>query len=123
MAGRGHRPSKAPAGRPRFWGRHAVSAALGNPERVVRKLWGTREALAGFELPPLLTVVYADVADLGRMVPADAPHQGLVVEVDPLEDVWLGDLLDQGRDDRRPLVVLDQVTDPHNCNNWPRDWS
>ena len=114
MAGRGHRPSKAPAGRPRFWGRHAVSAALANPERVVRKLWGTREALAGFDLPPQLTVVYAEVADLGRMVPSDAPHQGLVVEVDPLEDVWLGDLLDQGRDDRRPLVVLDQVTDPHN---------
>jgi 23S rRNA (guanosine2251-2'-O)-methyltransferase len=114
MAGRGHRPSKAPAGRPRFWGRHAVTAALANPERTVRKLWGTREALAALELPPILPVVYADVADLGRMVPADAPHQGLVAEVDPLEDVWLGDLLDQGRDDRRPLVVLDQVTDPHN---------
>jgi 23S rRNA (guanosine2251-2'-O)-methyltransferase len=114
MAGRGHRPSKAPAGRPRFWGRHAVTAALANPERTVRKLWGTREALAALELPPILPVVYADVADLGRMVPADAPHQGLVIEVDPLEDVWLGDLLDQGRDDRRPLVVLDQVTDPHN---------
>lgn len=114
MAGRGHRPSKAPPGRPRFWGRHAVTAALANPERKVRKLWGTREALTNFVLPPELTVVYADVADLGRMVPSDAPHQGLVIEVDPLEDVWLGDLLDQGRDDRRPLIVLDQVTDPHN---------
>ena len=51
-----------------------------------------------------------------RLVPADAPHQGLVAEVDPLEDIWLGDLLEQGAgaDDRRPLVVLDQVTDPHN---------
>lgn len=114
MARRGHRPSQAPAGRPRFWGRHAVTAALANPERTVRKLWGTREALANLALPPLLPVVYADVADLGRMVPADAPHQGLVIEVDPLEEIWLGDLLEQGRDDRRPLVVLDQVTDPHN---------
>ena len=59
-------------------------------------------------------MVYADVADLGRMVPNDAPHQGLVAEVDPLEEIWLGDLIEQGRDDRRPLVVLDQVTDPHN---------
>ncbi|QNE31009.1 23S rRNA (guanosine(2251)-2'-O)-methyltransferase RlmB [Sphingomonas sp. NBWT7] len=114
MAGRGHRPSKASAGRPRFWGRHAVTAALANPARVVRKLWGTREALAGLSLPPILPVVYAEAPDLGRMVPADAPHQGLVIEVDPLEEIWLGDLLEQGRDDRRPLVVLDQVTDPHN---------
>ncbi len=89
-------------------------AALANPDRTVKKLWGTREALANLQLPPLLPVVYADVADLGRMVPADAPHQGLVAEVDPLEEIWLGDLLDQGRDDRRPLVILDQVTDPHN---------
>ena len=114
MARRGHRPSQAPAGRPRFWGRHAVTAALANPSRTVRKLWGTREALASLDLPPVLPVVYADVADLGRMVPADAPHQGLVAEVDPLDEIWLGDLFDQGRDDRRPLVVLDQVTDPHN---------
>ena len=114
MARRGHRPSQAPAGRPRFWGRHAVTAALANPNRTVRKLWGTREALASLDLPPVLPVVYADVADLGRMVPADAPHQGLVIEVDPLEEIWLGDLLEQGRDDRRPLVILDQVTDPHN---------
>ncbi|MBB4155172.1 23S rRNA (guanosine2251-2'-O)-methyltransferase [Sphingomonas jinjuensis] len=114
MARRGHRPSTGVAGKPRFWGRHAVTAALANPERRVLKIWGTREALAHLALPPVLPVVYADVADLGRMVPADAPHQGLVAEVEPLEDVWLGDLLDQGADDRRPLVVLDQVTDPHN---------
>ena len=114
MAKRGHRPSQGTAQRPRFWGRHAVTAALANPERVVRKLWGTREALATLQLPPVLPVTFADVADLGRLVPADAPHQGLVAEVDALEDVWLGDLLDQGRDDGRPLVVLDQVTDPHN---------
>ena len=118
MKRRGHRPSTGTANRPRFWGRHAVTAALANPERVVRKLWGTREALSALELPPVIPITYADVADLGRLVPADAPHQGLVAEVDPLEDVWLGDLLDQGHaggeDDRRPLVVLDQVPDPHN---------
>ena len=114
MAKRGHRPAQAPAGRPRFWGRHAVYAALDNPERVVRKLWATREAIAEIVVPAGLTVVYADVTDLARLVPGDAPHQGLVAEVDPLEDIWLGDLLEQGADDQRPLLVLDQVTDPHN---------
>jgi 23S rRNA (guanosine2251-2'-O)-methyltransferase len=114
MARRGHRPSTGTANKPRFWGRHPVTAALANPERTVRKLWGTREALAGLDLPSSLPVTFADVADLGRLVPSDAPHQGLVAEVDPLEDIWLGDLIEQGRDDQRPLVVLDQVTDPHN---------
>ena len=114
MKRRGHRPSTGTKDRPRFWGRHAVTAALANPERTVRKLWGTREALAGLDLPPALPVTFAEVADLGRLVPADAPHQGLVAEVEPLDEIWLADLLEQGRGDTRSLVVLDQVTDPHN---------
>ncbi|NML07466.1 23S rRNA (guanosine(2251)-2'-O)-methyltransferase RlmB [Sphingomonas sp. G-3-2-10] len=114
MAKRGHRPSVAGPGRPRFYGRHPVLAALENPERVVRKMWGTREALAHLDIPSSIPVTYADAADLGRLVPGDAPHQGLVAEVDPLEDMWLGDLLAQGEGDRRPLILLDQVTDPHN---------
>ena len=111
---RGNRSSPHNIQRPRFWGRHAVVGALANPERVVHKLWGTREAIGKLDLPPVLPIVFADVADLGRMVPVDAPHQGLVIEVDPLPDVWMGELLDQGADGNRPLVVLDQVTDPHN---------
>ncbi|MEI9851015.1 MAG: 23S rRNA (guanosine(2251)-2'-O)-methyltransferase RlmB [Sphingomonas sp.] len=114
MARRGHRPSQAPASRPRFYGRHAVLAALANPERNVRRIWGTREALASLELPPVLPITFADVADLARLIPSDAPHQGLVAEVDPLEDIWLGDLIEAGAGDRRPLVLLDQITDPHN---------
>jgi 23S rRNA (guanosine2251-2'-O)-methyltransferase len=114
MARKGHRPSKAATGRPRFWGKHAVGAAMANPERVVRKIWGTREALAGLDIPSAIPVVFAEAADLARLVPSDAPHQGLVIEVDPLEDMFLGDLLEHGRDDQRPLIVLDQVTDPHN---------
>lgn len=107
-----HRPSAAPSGRPRLWGRHAVAAALANPRRTALKLLATREAVARMELPAGLTVTFADVADLGRLVPADAPHQGLVLEVEPLEDVFLDELL--GGEGDAPLLVLDQVTDPHN---------
>ena len=89
-------------------------AAFANPDRTVKRMWGTREALAALDIPAVVPVTYADVADLGRLVPHDAPHQGLVIEVDPLPDIWLGDLLDKAQGNRRPLVVLDQVTDPHN---------
>jgi len=100
----------------RFWGRHAVLAALANPERTVKRIWGTREALGQLDLPPVIPISYADVTDLARLVARDAPHQGLVIEVDPLEGVYLGDLLQEeaDADSRRPLVILDQVTDPHN---------
>jgi 23S rRNA (guanosine2251-2'-O)-methyltransferase len=58
-------------------------------------------------------VTLADVADLGRLVPVDAPHQGVVIEVEPLEDVWLDEIV-AGAGDQAVLLVLDQVTDPHN---------
>src|SRR5687768_12536952 len=99
--------------RPRLWGKHAVAAALDNPERKVLRAWATREAATAMNFPSGVAVTFADVADLGRMVPHDAPHQGVVIEVEPLEDVWLGDVLrDSG--ERALLLVLDQVTDPHN---------
>lgn len=101
-------------GNPKFWGRHAVLAAIANPERRVLKIWGTREALSPLELPPVLPIQYCDGADLARFVPRDAPHQGIVAEVVPLEDVWLSDVLDAHAEDDRPLLVLDQITDPHN---------
>ena len=99
--------------RPRFWGRHAVAAALANPERVIHRIWATREAAALHAIDPAIPVTFADAADLGRLVPRDAPHQGIVAEVEKLEDLLLADLLDRA-EDGRPLLVLDQVTDPHN---------
>ena len=96
----------------KFWGRHAIEAALDNPRRLIKKISITREALATLEIPDDIAVVICDVADLGRVIPRDAPHQGMVADVDPLPDIWLGDILDQQSD--RPLLLLDQVTDPHN---------
>lgn len=112
QGGRGS--GRASTGAVRLWGHHAVEAALKNPERNHRKLWATREAIAELdgELPADFVVEYAQGADLARLVARDAPHQGLVLECDPLEDVFLEDVLTG--DPARPLVVLDQVTDPHN---------
>ena len=99
----------------RLWGRHAVIAALANPARVVLRIWGTHDALKELSLPPVLPITPSGPADLARMVPGDAPHQGLVAEVEPLEDRYLDEFRDPADDaDRRPILLLDQVTDPHN---------
>ncbi|HEX5185056.1 MAG TPA: RNA methyltransferase [Allosphingosinicella sp.] len=107
------RQASKPENRPRFWGRHAVAAALANPEREVVRLWLTRDAAGEIDVPGGMAVTYADAADLARMVPRDAPHQGIVAEVERLPDILLADLLDEA-EDCRPLLVLDQITDPHN---------
>jgi 23S rRNA (guanosine2251-2'-O)-methyltransferase len=98
----------------RLWGRHAVEAALKNPERSHRKLWATREGVESLdgELPSDFAVEWAQPSDLARLVARDAPHQGLVLECEPLDDIFLDDILDGDAD--RPILVLDQVTDPHN---------
>ena len=101
------------ASRPRFWGKHAVAAALDNPDRKVLRAWATRDAVAFMNFPRDVAVTMADVADLGRLVPNDAPHRGVVIEVEPLEEVWLDDILTSAAE-RAVVLVLDQVTDPHN---------
>jgi 23S rRNA (guanosine2251-2'-O)-methyltransferase len=99
--------------RPRLWGKHAVAAALDNPSRKVLRAWATREAAAFMQFSKDVAVTLAEAPDLGRLVPHDAPHQGVVIEVEPLDDVWLDDLLTDVPE-RAVLLVLDQVTDPHN---------
>ena len=99
--------------RPRFWGKHAVAAALDNPMRKILRAWATRDSADFMSFPKDVAVTLADVADLGRLVPHDAPHQGVVIEVESLEEIWLDDIL-QSAGERSTLLVLDQVTDPHN---------
>ncbi|HEY0043596.1 MAG TPA: RNA methyltransferase [Allosphingosinicella sp.] len=107
------RQSSKPENRPRLWGRHAVEAALANPDRDIRHIWVTREAASTFDLPKDVPVTYADAADLGRLVPKDAPHQGIVLDSERLPDLLLADVLEDSPE-HRPILVLDQVTDPHN---------
>ncbi len=105
--------SHGTANRPRLWGKHAVAAALDNPERKVLRAWATREAAELMQFPADVAITFAEAPDLGRLVPSDAPHQGVVIEVESLDGVWLDGLL-SAAPERATLLVLDQVTDPHN---------
>lgn len=110
----GRGSGRSSRGMVRLWGRHAVEAALMNPNRKHHKLWASREGVESLdgELPAEFPVEWAEAPDLARLVARDAPHQGLVLECEPLDELHLADVLDA--EAGRPLLVLDQVTDPHN---------
>lgn len=96
-----------------LYGVHPVQAALGNPVRRIKRLLATPEAAEQLaELPRQLIVEAADRAALDRLLPG-AVHQGLALLADPLPETTLDAVIDTAEEDCL-LVVLDQVTDPHN---------
>lgn len=95
-----------------LYGIHTVRAALENPRRVKRHLLATPNALArlreGGEIGNV-RVTETTPRELDRLLGADAVHQGVALEVDPVSRFGLEDVSPM-----KLVVVLDQVTDPHN---------
>ena len=128
----GQRGNPRPSGRPAFGGNpapgdddgivrlfgvHPVEAALANPHRVVRRLLATEnaanrlaEAIAARKITPEPTTP----RDLDRLLGADTVHQGLMLETEPLPEPSVEDLAEAAAR-TGPLILLDQVTDPHNA--------
>jgi 23S rRNA (guanosine2251-2'-O)-methyltransferase len=101
-----------PSGPAVLYGWHTVTAALNNPARHIRKLLVTENALRrlteeGIKLPLEPELVRPD-ALAARLTP-DAVHQGLLAEADPLLSPAIEELPENGI-----VLVLDQITDPHN---------
>ncbi|MBX9456185.1 MAG: 23S rRNA (guanosine(2251)-2'-O)-methyltransferase RlmB [Rhizobium sp.] len=96
-----------------LYGIHTVKAAIENPERKLLKLSVTRNALARLELDDAriarLPIEMVAPQDIDKLTGPDAIHQGVLLEARPLPVRKLDSLKD-----RPLLLVLDQVTDPHN---------
>lgn len=95
-----------------LYGWHTVAAALANPERRIRKLFLTENAARRLaeenidtRVPP--EIVRPNTID-ARLGP-DAVHQGLLAEAEPLPSPDIDTLAQEGI-----VLVLDQITDPHN---------
>src|SRR5262249_44443011 len=118
-------PDPAGVGSP-YWlfGVHPVAAALRNPRRRPHRLLHTAEAAAHH--PDLLQLAKArpegaprfetvDREALARLLPAGAVHQGLALLAEPLAALDIYEVCDGlAETGRAALLVLDQVTDPHN---------
>jgi 23S rRNA (guanosine2251-2'-O)-methyltransferase len=96
-----------------LYGLHTVRAALDNPLRVKKALLATPNALnrlkeTGAQFGKV-SVKETTPKELDRLLGADAVHQGAALEVDPVSRFGLADI-----QQLRLVVVLDQLTDPHN---------
>lgn len=114
--GRGHndrKPESRKGGAYWIAGKHAVMAALGNPDRRIARLWFSKEPerdlAKALEERDIKQTQRVETKQLEGVVPPGTPHQGIAAEVYPLESLAIQDLKDP-----TCIVVLDQVTDPHN---------
>lgn len=95
-----------------LYGLHTVRAALDNPNRIKKVLLVTPNALNRLkETGEIGKVPVKETTpkELDRLLGEDAVHQGAALEVDPVSRFGLNDI-----DPLKLVVVLDQITDPHN---------
>jgi 23S rRNA (guanosine2251-2'-O)-methyltransferase len=95
-----------------LYGWHTVAAALANPQRRIRKLWLSENAarrLADDNIDTRVTPEIVRPSLIDRRLGPDAVHQGLLAEADQLPSLDVDTLPQQGI-----VLVLDQITDPHN---------
>lgn len=96
-----------------LYGLHTVRAAIENPRRKIIKLLATENAWERLDMGDVgqmpCPVEFTDGRNLDRLVGKDAIHQGIVAQVHPLRAKSLDQL-----QDTQLIVVLDEVTDPHN---------
>ena len=113
---RGERPSHpgkpAPEDRVRLYGLHTVAAALKNPKRKAYRLLATRNALARLEIDEAALPCPFELVEPRQLdveLGSEAVHQGVMLESAPLKPKSLQDV-----GESEIVLVLDQVTDPHN---------
>ena len=96
----------------RIYGFHSVEAALKAPRRELIRLYAT--AAAAERLKPQIAArgvetLVMSLEEISARAPREAAHQGVLLEARPLAPIDLSELPANGL-----VLVLDQITDPHN---------
>tara|TARA_B100000963_G_scaffold357111_1_gene378591 strand:- start:751 stop:1494 length:744 start_codon:yes stop_codon:yes gene_type:complete len=106
-------------------GKHAVLEALKNPSRKVERVFVTEDAKKNlnrenqsFNLFKSINIFYKSKKELDNLCGRDeTAHQGLVAEVEHLEEVTLKEFVTQKKNQNLNLIALEEVTDPRNIGS------
>lgn len=98
-----------------LYGQHACEAALKNPHRDILNVASTNPSIAQHPevIARKLKTLVVDKNWFDKNFPMGSVHQGIAVQVFPFEPLDLEDL-EEFDQPNQIIVVLDQVTDPHN---------
>src|SRR5215469_12546604 len=112
-----HKPQAKPESGLWLYGLHAVRAALANPKRFVKRAVLTERAAEeiGAKLLGRVRHETTDMHGVSKILPEGAVHQGVALLVEPLPRRALETVMADTAGKRRVVLVLDQITDPHNA--------
>jgi 23S rRNA (guanosine2251-2'-O)-methyltransferase len=100
-----------------LFGKHAVKAALTNPNRKCYNLLATNNSIIElkglYELHKSLKVTIVDAKIIDNKFSKNCVHQNIALEVSPIINTSLEDIINLPLDNSC-IIALDQVTDPHN---------
>jgi 23S rRNA (guanosine2251-2'-O)-methyltransferase len=106
-------------------GKHAVLEALKNPSRKIERVFLTEDAQKklnrenqSLNLFKKLNVFYKSRKELDNLCGRDeTAHQGLVAEVEQLEEITLKEFVIENEKKKINLIALEDVTDPRNIGS------
>ena len=106
-------------------GKHAVLEALKNPNRKIERVFLTEDAQKklnrenqNLNLFKKINVFYKSRKELDNLCGRDeTAHQGLVAEVEQLEEVTLKEFIIENKKKNINLLALEEVTDPRNIGS------
>lgn len=99
-----------------LYGRHAVLAAIKNPNRKISKLLCTKENFEEIKkVNPQINIQIVDRKEIDKLLPTDSVHQGFAAFCYELPAVSIEDLINTSNKlENCHVLILDQVTDPQN---------
>ena len=106
-------------------GKHAVLEALKNPSRKIERIFLTEDAQKklnrenqNFNLFKKTSVFFKSRRELDNLCGKDeTAHQGLIAEVEQLEEITLKEFILDNKKDNLNLIALEEVTDPRNIGS------
>ena len=106
-------------------GKHAVLEALKNPNRKIERVFLTEDAKKklnkenqNLNLFKKINVFYKSKKELDNLCGRDeTAHQGLVAEVEQLEEITLKEFIIENKKSNLNLIALEEVSDPRNIGS------